>query len=322
MKIREDYEYRGWRRLVHWVNGDVMDKPQNVMSRDFIKNESEVQQEREHRIQNSFMKVKQYVLKNSESWYNRFYSVLAILVALAVISVLLMTVMELPEFGNPLNPANNEVVDRYVESGLQETGAINIVAGMILDYRAFDTLGESHVLFIAVSCVLILLRMDYDKDGKVKEDSGIHDEGYDRKYEPRNDIILQITTCVLFPMIVLYGIYVILNGHLSAGGGFSGGAIIGAGLILYNNAFGFKKTKKFFTYNTFKWVSFVSLISYALLKTYSFYTGANHIESNIPLGEAGTILSSGLILPLNICVGCVVACTMYTFFTMFRKGGM
>lgn len=321
MKIREDYEYTGWRRLVHWVNGDTLEKPVELYSRDNIKSDREVELHRQHRMRKFTQKIKSFVRKNSESWYNKFYRVLSVMVAVAIISVLLVTVTQLPEFGNPNNPANNEVVDRYVESGLQETGAINIVAGMILDYRAFDTLGESHVLFIAASCVLILLRLDYDKDGHVKE-KGIHDEGYDRKYEPRNDIILQKTTCILFPMIVLYGIYVILNGHLSAGGGFSGGAIIGAGLILFNNAFGFKKTKKIFTYNTFKWVSFISLISYASLKTYSFFTGANHIESYIPLGEPGAILSSGLILPLNIAVGCVVACTMYTFFTMFRKGGM
>ena len=321
MKIREDYEYTGWRRLVHWVNGDTLEKPVDLYSRGNIKSDREVKMNRENRLKEVYKKIDTYVHLHREKWYNVFYRVLSVMVALAIISVLLATVSQLPEFGNPNNPANNEVVDRYVESGLQETGAVNIVAGMILDYRAFDTLGESHVLFLAVSCVLILLRLDYDKDGNVK-DTGIHDEGYDRKYEPRNDIILQKTTCILFPMIVLYGIYVILNGHLSAGGGFSGGAIIGAGLILFNNAFGFKKTKKIFTYNTFKWVSFVSLISYALLKTYSFYTGANHIESFISLGEPGAILSSGLILPLNIAVGCVVACTMYTFFTMFRKGGM
>lgn len=321
MKIREDYEYTGWRRLVHWVNGDTLEKPVELYSRGNIKSDKEVKMNRENRLKEVYKKIDAFVRLHREKWYNVFYRVLSVVVALAIISVLLATVSQLPEFGNPNNPANNEVVDRYVESGLQETGAVNIVAGMILDYRAFDTLGESHVLFLAVSCVLILLRLDYDKDGNVK-DTGIHDEGYDRKYEPRNDIILQKTTCVLFPMIVLYGIYVILNGHISAGGGFSGGAIIGAGLILYNNAFGFKQTKKIFTYNTFKWVSFVSLISYALLKTYSFYTGANHIESFISLGKPGAILSSGLILPLNIAVGCVVACTMYTFFTMFRKGGM
>ena len=42
-------------------------------------------------------------------------------------------------------------LDRYVEDGLKETGAVNSVAGMILDYRAFDTLGESFVLFSSIS---------------------------------------------------------------------------------------------------------------------------------------------------------------------------
>ena len=126
-----------------------------------------------------------------------------------------------------------------------------------------------------------------------------------------------------FPLlfIILFGIYVILNGHLSPGGGFSGGAIIGAGLILYLNAFGFEKTERFFTAKTYKWVSFSALSFYCIAKSYSFYTGAHHLESGIPLGTAGNILSSGLILPLNICVGLVVACTMYAFFALFRKGG-
>ena len=52
-----------------------------------------------------------------------------------------------------------------------------------------------------------------------------------------------------------------------------------------------------------------------------FFTGANHLPTGIPLGNAGDIISSGLILPLNICVGLVVACTMYALYTLFRKGG-
>jgi len=53
-----------------------------------------------------------------------------------------------------------------------------------------------------------------------------------------------------------------------------------------------------------------------------FLYGAHHLESGIPKGVPGEILSAGLILPLNICVGIVVACTMYHFYTLFRKGGM
>jgi len=59
---------------------------------------------------------------------------------------------------------------------------------------------------------------------------------------------------------------------------------------------------------------------YAASKAYSFFTGANHLESHIPLGTPGAILSSGLILVLDICVGIVVACTMYGFYALFTKG--
>ena len=319
MKIREDYENVAWRRFVRWVNGE---ESQKTKEKEEIRTHREKSGYKGNRVLNTVLDMRNYAKEHMKQGYEKVYKVASVFIAISIIAVLLTTVASLPEFGNINNPTNNEVADRYIESGLEETGAVNIVAGMILDYRAFDTLGESHVLFLAACSVLILLRMDYDKDGKLSKSSGIKDEGYDREFEPKNDTILQNFTYVLFPVIVLYGIYVILNGHLSAGGGFSGGAIIGAALILYNNAFGFKKTKRFFTYNTFKWVSFVSLISYALFKTYSFYCGANHIHSIIGLGTPGAIMSSGLILPLNIAVGCVVACTMYTFFVMFRKGGM
>ena len=228
--------------------------------------------------------------------------------------MLLIAVSNLPTVGSADRPVNNEVAKRYIENGLQETGAVNIVTGMILDYRAFDTLGESHVLFVATCTVLILLREDKKKKAEQNQSN-------DRLYEPKNDVILQTVAKILVPPIVIFGIYVILCGHLGPGGGFSGGAIIGAGLILYQNAFGFHKTERFFTAKTYKVLSFSALACYALSKCYSFYTGANHLESGIPLGTPGAILSSGLIFVLNICVGIVVAGTMYTFYVMFRKGG-
>lgn len=246
--------------------------------------------------------------------FHRVYKIFSILFCVFLVAMLLEAVSELPTFGEADNPVNNEVAERYIESGLQETGAVNIVTGMILDYRAFDTLGESHVLFIATCTVLILLRID-KKDGSDK------DETDDRSYEPKDDVILQTVAKLLVPPIFIFGIYIILAGHLGPGGGFSGGAVIGAGLILYQNAFGFAKTEEFFTAKTYRIMSFGALACYSIAKSYSFYTGANHIESIIPLGNPGAILSSGLILLLNICVGIVVAGTMYTFYAMFRKGG-
>lgn len=246
--------------------------------------------------------------------FKKLYSGFSILFCVFLMVLLLIGVSYLPAYGEADKPVNNEVSERYIEKGLEETGAVNIVTGMILDYRAFDTLGESHVLFIATCTVLILLRLDKKKD---REEF----EAEDRGHEPKNDVILQTVARILVPPIFIFGIYIILAGHLGPGGGFSGGAVIGAGLILYLNAFGFKKTEKFFSAKTYKISSFGALACYSLSKCYSFYTGANHIESIIPLGTPGAILSSGLILILNICVGIVVAGTMYTFYCMFRKGG-
>ena len=111
-----------------------------------------------------------------------------------------------------------------------------------------------------------------------------------------------------------------LNGHLSPGGGFSAGAVMGASFILYSSAFGYKSAKKMLTEKFIKATTLCSLAFYAGAKCYSFFCGANHIPTGIPLGTPGAILSSGLILPLNIAVGLVVACTMYSFYSLFTKG--
>ena len=264
----------------------------------------------------------------------RLQSVYRIVAAVMIVLmfVLLATAMlGMPEIGDKNNPDNNEVARRYIENGLDETGAVNIVSGMILDYRAFDTFGESCVLFVATICVTIMLRIDGrggagddEETEKSKKAFGIRESAFakldNRNYEPENDTILRKSALIVFPIIMVFGVYVILNGHISPGGGFSGGAILGAGFVLFLSAFGFNKTERFMNANTVRIITLVALLVYCLSKCYSFFTGANHLESGIPLGTPGAILSSGLILVLNICVGMVVACTMYSFYALVRRG--
>lgn len=68
------------------------------------------------------------------------------------------TVAEMPPFGRPDNPVFNELPSRYMEMGVAETGAVNIVSSVIIDYRAFDTLGEATVLFVAIAAVIATLK--------------------------------------------------------------------------------------------------------------------------------------------------------------------
>ncbi|MBA1333760.1 MAG: hypothetical protein HPY66_0153 [Firmicutes bacterium] len=75
----------------------------------------------------------------------------------AMLVVLLSTVSEMPQFGSPSNPTHNYVSSRYVGKSALETGAVNVVTGIILDYRAFDTFGEATVIFVAALAVVSVL---------------------------------------------------------------------------------------------------------------------------------------------------------------------
>lgn len=318
---KDNYENSRWLKFKNWVDGETDPLAKGIESRPVQEENQEAE-----KVPAEFGKgsIGKDGLDEQERrgllLFRKIYRVLSVLLCGSIIFVLLWTTAYLPVFGNAGNPDNNEVSARYIEKGLDETGALNIVTGMILDYRAFDTFGESCVLFIASCCVFVLLRID--GDGKDQASVKRLEEANDRLFEPKNDMILQKCACILVPLILVFGVYIILNGHLSPGGGFSGGAVLGAGLILYLNAFGFEKTERFFTEKVYRRITLSALSFYCLAKSYSFFTGANHLESGIPLGTPGAILSSGLILPLNICVGMVVACTMYAFYTLFRKGGM
>ncbi|MDD2959070.1 MAG: MnhB domain-containing protein [Lachnospiraceae bacterium] len=241
------------------------------------------------------------------------YKICSPLFCILIIGALLIAVSFLPPEGNASNPVNNEVEARYLEAGLQETGAVNSVAGMILNYRAFDTFGETNVLYIATCCVMILLLVE---DDKIRNKLQLND----REFEPRNDVILQKVAMLLVPIVFMFGIYVMLNGHLGPGGGFAGGAMVGAGLILYVSAYGTKKTQRFFNEKIYTVIKVTALCLYGLLMVYFYYTGANGLDNHIPLGIPGNILSSGLILPINVLVGTEVACTMYAFYALFRRG--
>ena len=249
------------------------------------------------------------VEQREERAFQHIYPILAAILCTVIIGFLLLTVEALPSFGRDVVPTNNEVTRRYLESGLEETGAVNAVAGMILDYRAFDTLGESHVLFTAAMAVLILLLSAKERPEPKKQARIM-----------QGDPILWQTARIIVPMALVYGVYIIFNGHLGPGGGFSGGAVLGGALILYAIAFGFERLEKVLNMKVYRTVVLCALCFYSLAKCYSFFCGANHLETIFKTGTPGAIFSAGLILPLNIAVGLVVACTMYGFYSLFQRG--
>ena len=96
--------------------------------------------------------------------------------------------------------------------------------------------------------------------------------------------------------------------------------VLAAALMIYALVWGDEAASRTFRASILRAVVVCSLGFYCLAKSYSFFTGANHLHSIISPGTPGNILSGGLILPLNVAVGLVVCCTMYSFYMYFRRG--
>ena len=205
-----------------------------------------------------------------------------ICVALGII--LFTTVMNMPGFGQEDNPINNEVAERYLEHSEEETGSENVVTAMIIGYRGFDTLGESCVLFLAVSAVMILLLRD-------RKNTSEHElqqmEREETAVQGRSDLILK-----------------------QVAGGFSGGTILGAGLILFSAAFGPGHTRVLMNQRRYSAVRTFGLLLYAVLYGVYIFIGANGLPNYL----------TGMILLIDLAVGLVVACTVYGFYALFSRG--
>ena len=140
-----------------------------------------------------------------------------------------------------------------------------------------------------------------------------------------NDIIVKSITRIIIPFAQVYGIFIILNGHVSPGGGFAGGAIIGTTLILYTLVFGREKGKKKFSHKASEIAEsggiiwFVTIGLVGLVFADRFLT---NIDAGFPEGVVGSILSGGMIPLLMIGIGIKVTSTMISLFNLLIDEGV
>ncbi|MBE0700197.1 MAG: hypothetical protein IH571_00770 [Acholeplasmataceae bacterium] len=84
--------------------------------------------------------------------------------------ILVISIIEMPTESSIHAPSYNDTVHYYLDHGLEETGASNIIAAILADYRGFDTLGETIVLFTSIVAVASVLRTTKKKDEKEDQD--------------------------------------------------------------------------------------------------------------------------------------------------------
>jgi len=197
-----------------------------------------------------------------------------------IIAILfLIVVVFLPFMKNiVLKDSLNSLSSDYVETSSKDLKAANIVTGVVVTFRGLDTLGEVTVLFIATAGVGFLLRRKHEKSGKIKK-------------RPASEI-LSTGASFLFPLVILFGVYIFLHGHLTPGGGFQGGVIIASAfllLLLSNIHFQFNHT-------ILHWVESLSGAIYVLFGLLGLILLGSFLDPRfLPLGTLGKLLSAGAI---------------------------
>ena len=170
-------------------------------------------------------------------------------------------------------------------------GVANAVTTVVVYFRGFDTLGEIAVLFIASLGIGLMLHSNSKCDIKAE-----------------SNFMLQTASKLLFPIIMLFGIYVMIYGHLSPGGGFQGGVIIASGVLLLLISHKEFETPHSFivALETFAGISYVIIGLIGLIVLDKFL--GNFLPNNI--SNMGLLMSGGIIPIIYIIVGIKVGSEM------------
>ena len=206
----------------------------------------------------------------------------------------------------------------YVEKGPQELGAPNLVTAVVVTYRGLDTLGEVTVLFIAAAGVGLLLRRtrrNQDDDKGLKNGDRAEETANANVHKPASEIV-ETATELLLPMVILLGVYVFMNGHLSPGGGFQGGAIIASGTMLLLLALPESHISRLMIAIT----ESLSGFSYVVVGVLGVLFAGGFLDNRfMDLGTYGELFSAGAIPLIYTFVGLKVGFELSAVLDRFRK---
>jgi len=199
------------------------------------------------------------------------------------------------------------LAESYVRLVPEALRAPNVVTGILLTYRAFDTLGEVAVLFMVAAGVgLVLTSSERGNDDA---------PGRGRRAVTQSSEIVRTGAQVLGPLTAIFAAYIIMNGHLSAGGGFQGGAVIASGIVLMLLASpSYQLDLKFLSVaESAAGVLFVVSGIAGLL-----FAGGFLDNRILPLGQFGAFFSAGAIPLLSVLLGVKVGCELSVILDRFR----
>jgi multicomponent Na+:H+ antiporter subunit B len=195
--------------------------------------------------------------------------------------------------------------------GVPERQATDVVTAVNFDYRAFDTMGEEFILFASVIGLAIILR-----EGRGEHERAPDRAGEEHRFEGASAALTVTGLALVGPALVVGG-YIVTHGTLTPGGGFQGGVILAAALLVVFLAGEYLLVKLVAPHAVVEAAEAAGAAGYAMVGVGGLIFAGTFFKNFLPLGTAGELLSAGTMPLSNLAVGLEVAGAFVLLWTEF-----
>lgn len=213
------------------------------------------------------------------------------------------------------------ISDYFVQASYNLAGGTNVVNVILVDFRGFDTMLEIVVLGIASLGIYSLVKLKLDR-GAIHSGSWMPsaEQSHSSHLPKSNDVILKTSSRFLFFIIMTFSWFLFFAGHNDPGGGFIGGLVTAAGLVLFTVAFGMSLFERMISVDFIK-VLAIGLLTALLTGVGSFFFDVPFLTHtfgyfNIPL-LGKTELATAVLFDLGVYLT-VVSVAMTIILTIWR----
>jgi multicomponent Na+:H+ antiporter subunit B len=239
----------------------------------------------------------------------------ALILVLLVGLLLAWAARDFPTWGDPGSPASaSPVSSHFIANTGVDTEVPNMVTAVLADYRGFDTMLETVVVFIAGLAVVSILR------------GGSNRRTRDREFvvESEPDLIVTNTVRLIVPVIQIFAFYVLAHGHVSPGGGFQGGVAMGASFILIALSWDLKTALSRFPIERCFTVAALGILIYAGIGLFSMLLGGEfldyaHLSKVLPVSTE--MARYHAMLGVEIGVGFTVTAIVFALYASLSTDG-
>ncbi len=204
----------------------------------------------------------------------------------------------LPPVGDYRRPYGTYITQLAV----YERHATDTVNAVTYDYRGIDTLGEEFILFASVVGVLLLFR----KQPEQKNGQETAKQTFQEDQIPTTETV-RVTMRMMVAVMVVFGAYMATHGQLTPGGGFQGGVILATAPLVVFLSGQIQTFDRVVSHPLLELAESLGAAGYAIIGLSALFAGAGFLTNWLPLGQTGSLLSSGTIEWISIAVGLEVS---------------